>query len=142
MAKKLKANTVLSEKSDNFIEKINSEMYYQSDFSSDSFDFNWVDEIEFACPYLDNIVTNPKVALIKEEDVVKIEKAKKVSVASIKNLSKNTHFIDKVDEETEEVQPSKLLIERTEETFNTYENRFLFTLVYNLSRFIMLKEKN
>lgn len=141
MAKKLKVNTVLSEKSDNFIEKINSEMYYQSDFSSDSFDFNWVDEIEFACPYLDNIVTNPKVALIKEEDVVKIEKAKKVSVASIKNLSKNTHFIDKIDEETEEVQPSKLLIERTEETFNTYENRFLFTLVYNLSRFIMLKEK-
>lgn len=70
-------------------------MYYQSDFSSDSFDFNWVDEIEFACPYLDNIVTNPKVALIKEEDVVKIEKAKKVSVASIKTYLKTLTLLIK-----------------------------------------------
>ncbi len=141
MSKKLKLDTNLNEKAETFIDKINSEMHFQSDYSSNSFDFNWLDELEFACPYIDNIFRNPRVALIKEEDIVNIEKTKKVSVASIKDLSKNTHYIEKINEETDEVQPSRLLIERTEETYNTYENRFIFTLVFNLSRFIMAKEK-
>lgn len=140
MAKGLKLNKELNKKSELFIEKVNSQMYYQSDLSSDLINFNWVDQIEHACPYIDNIVRNPKVALVREEDVVKVEKAKKVSVASIKDLSRHTHYIEKIDEETMEVQPSKILIERSEETFNTYENRFIFTLIYNLYRFVRDKE--
>lgn len=140
MAKGLKLNKELNKKSELFIEKVNSQMYYQSDLSSDLINFNWVDQIERACPYIDNIVRNPKVALVREEDVVKVEKAKKVSVASIKDLSRHTHYIEKIDEETMEVQPSKILIERSEETFNTYENRFIFTLIYNLYRFVRDEE--
>ncbi|MDD4795664.1 MAG: DUF2357 domain-containing protein [Bacilli bacterium] len=140
MAKGLKLNKELNKKSELFIEKVNSQMYYQSDLSSDLINFNWVDQIEHACPYIDNIVRNPKVALVREEDVVKVEKAKKVSVASIKDLSRHTHYIEKIDEETMEVQPSKILIERSEETFNTYENRFIFTLIYNLYRFVRDEE--
>ncbi len=137
----LKLNEKLNNKSELFTKNINSKMVYQSEFSSTSLDFSWVELIEKACPYIDNIVTNPKVSLIKEEDVVKVEKAKKISVASVKDLSKNTHYIEKIDAITSEVQPSKLLIERTEETYNTYENRVLYTLIYNLSRFVMQKEK-
>ncbi|MDD2238962.1 MAG: DUF2357 domain-containing protein [Bacilli bacterium] len=138
---KLELNKKLNDKSDIFIQKISSNMFYQADFSSDFLEFNWIDEIEYACPYIDNIFTNPKVALIKEEDVVKVERAKKISVSSIKDLSRHTHYIDKIDEVTQEVTPSKILIERSEETFNTYENKFIFTLIYNLSRFVMKKEK-
>jgi predicted component of viral defense system (DUF524 family) len=115
-------------------------MYYESNFNGDSMSFEWVDEVEFACPYLDNIVRNPKVALIKEEDVVKIEKAKKISVASVKDLSKHTHYIEKITE-NDEVQPAKILIQRHEETYNTYENRFIYTFIYNLTNFIHKKEK-
>lgn len=140
MAKGLKLNKELNKKSEIFTSKVESQMYYQSDLSSDSINFNWVDQIEHACPYIDNIVRNPKVALVREEDVVKVEKAKKVSVASIKDLSRHTHYIEKIDEKTMEVQPSKILIERSEETFNTYENRFIFTLIYNLYRFVRDKE--
>ena len=140
MGKALKLNNDLNKKSDLFTEKVNSQMYYQSDLSGDLINFEWVDRIEFACPYIDNIVRNPKVALVREEDVVKVEKAKKVSVASIKDLSRHTHYIEKIDEATMEVQPSKILIERSEETFNTYENRFIFTLIYNLHRFVRDKE--
>lgn len=138
---KLELNKKLNDKSDIFIQKISSNMFYQADFSSDFLEFNWIDEIEYACPYIDNIFANPKVALIKEEDVVKVERAKKISVSSIKDLSRHTHYIDKIDEVTQEVTPSKILIERSEETFNTYENKFIFTLIYNLSRFVMKKEK-
>ncbi|MDD4187910.1 MAG: DUF2357 domain-containing protein [Bacilli bacterium] len=140
MAKGLKLNKELNKKSNFFREKVNSQMYYQSDLSSDSINFKWVDQIEHSCPYIDNIVRNPKVTLIREEDVVKVEKAKKVSVASIKDLSRHTHYIEKIDEDTMEVQPSKILIERSEETFNTYENRFIFTLIFYLQRFVADKE--
>ena len=138
---KLELNKKLNDKSDTFIQKLSSEMFYQADFSSNFLEFKWIDEIEYACPYIDNIFTNPKVALVREEDVVKVERAKKISVSSIKDLSRHTHYIEKIDETTQEVTPSKILIERSEETFNTYENKFIFTLIYNLSRFIMKKEK-
>lgn len=130
----------LKKKSEAFIEKIGSEMHFKSEFASDSMLFDWVNEIEFACPYIDNIIRNPKLTLINEDDVVKIEKAKKITVASVKDLSKHTHFIEKIDKKTNEVHPSKILIERREETFNTYENRFIYTLIHNLLRFIMRKE--
>lgn len=142
MAKKhaISINEELNEKSDMFVEKINSNMFYQSELTSDSMSFDWVNEIEFACPYLDNIVRNPKVALIKEEDVIKIEKARKITVASVKDLSKHTQYIEEINKKTDEVRPSKILIVRNEETFNTYENRFVYSLIDNMQKFIMRKE--
>lgn len=130
----------LIKRSELFIDSINSEMYFESEVDSDSMSFGWLEELEFAFPYLDNIIRNPRLALVTEEDIVKIEKAKKIGVASVKNLSKNTHFIDKITE-NQEVQPSKILIERREETYNTYENRFIYTLIYNIVRFLIDKEE-
>ncbi len=115
-------------------------MHFISEVASDSISFDWINQLEFVCPYLDNIIRNPKVTLINESDVVKIEKARKITVESVKDLSKHTHFIDKIDPITNEVKPSKILVLRREETFNTYENRFIYTLLSNLSRFMMKKE--
>ena len=80
-----------------FMKKISSNMHFKSELTNNSMSFDWVNEMEFACPYLDNIVRNPKIALVKEEDIVKIGKAKKTSVASIKDLSRHTHFIEKIN---------------------------------------------
>lgn len=130
----------INEKTELFMQKINSEMYFKSELASNSISFDWVSELEFACPYIDNIIRNPKLALINEDDVVKIEKARKISVESVKDLSKHTHYIEKIDPETNEVHPSKILILRREETFNTYENRFIYTLINHFIRFLMKKE--
>jgi hypothetical protein len=129
------------EKSEIFMKKINSNMHFKSELASESISLTWVNEIEFACPYIDNIIRNPRLALINESDVVKIEKARKITVDSVKDLSKHTHFIEKIDKVTNEVKPSKILILRREETFNTYENRFIYTLINNLSRFMIRKER-
>ena len=139
-AKKIHSDEKLAEKSELFMQNVSSDMSFKSEITNDSMSFDWVNEIEFSCPYLDNIVRNPKVALIKEEEVVKIEKARKITVASVKDLSKHTHFIEKIDRTTNEVRPSKILIEHHEETFNTYENRFIYTLIDNMLKFIMRKE--
>ena len=72
---------------------------------------------------------------------MKIEQAKKVTVETIKHLSKNTNFIQTVDSQTGDVTPSKLLNVRKEETYNTYENRLIYTLVNNMKLFIKRRKE-
>lgn len=124
-----------------FLKKINSKINFKSDFLGDALNFDWLDQIEFSLTFLDNIVRKPKLSLIREENVVKIEKSKRVTVDSIKDLSKHTNYIAKIDEETEDVEPSKILDIRSEETYNIYENRFFYTLYNNLVRFVTRKEE-
>ena len=143
MAKKAKivVNEDLNLKTKMFMENVSSVMSYKSELTSNSISTDWIDLFELCFPFMDNIIRVPKVTLIKEEEVVKTEKARKIGVASVKDLTKHTQFIEKIDAITDEVQPSKILIERYEETFNTYENRFIYTTVDNASRFISKKER-
>lgn len=138
----LSGDQIVSEKSKNFIKNINSDMHFKSEFSANGTNFDWLNEVEFSLIYLDNIVRSPRVILVNEEEVVKVERAKKITVASIKNLARNTHFIEKIDEASKDVQPSKILEVRSEESYNTYENRFIFTLIDMLTRFIARQEES
>lgn len=104
-------------------------------------ELDWIDEIEKAVPYIDNIFENPKRFIITEEEILNIEKSKKVGVATVKHLSKHTNFISEVDEETGDIKPEKLLNELKEETFNTYENRFIYTLVDLMDSFVRRMEE-
>ena len=108
------------EKSKLFLKNINSDMHFKSEYSANGINFERLNEVEFALIYLDNIVRSPRVILVNEEEVVKVERAKKITVASIKNLARNTHFIEKVDDLTKDVQPYKILEVRSEESYNTY----------------------
>ena len=118
-----------------FIDKLDSEMHFKSDFTGDSLNFDWIDEIESVCPYIDNIYRKPKLTLAREEMVIKVEKAKKITVASIKDLAKHTNYVTKQNDKTKEVEPEKILDIRNEETYNIYENRFLYTLLNDLEKF-------
>ena len=128
-------------KSQMFLKKIESDLYFKSDYSGKLLSFDWLDKIEEACPFIDIIVRIPKIALIREEEIVKVERAKNITVASIKNLSKHTEYINKVDKKPSDVEPNKILNVRNEETYNIYENVFLYTLVHDLDNFIASKEK-
>src|SRR5574344_1439907 len=131
----------IRQKCNKFNRKVDSSMHYKSDLFGNSLSFDWIDVIEQACPFIDNVIRVPKLTLIQESSVVKIEKAKKTNVDSVKDLSKHTNFISKIDKKTKDVQPEKILEVRNEETFNIYENRFLYTLLDNLNRFLMQKEE-
>ena len=82
------------EKSQLFIKNVNSDMHYKSELSSEGSNFDWLDEIEFALTYIDNIVRSPRVILVSEQEVVKIERAKKITVESVKDLARNTFYIE------------------------------------------------
>lgn len=129
------------QETDNFNRNNKSELDYNSSMNDDINSLEWLEIIEEVCPYIDNIVRAPKVSLVGETEVRKIEKAKKTSVDTVKDLSKHTDYIDKVDPVTGDVLPSKLLVSFREDTFNTYENRFIYTLILNLLRFMMEKEE-
>ena len=101
-------------------------------------DYSWVDVLDESIPYLDNIIRNPRRFIVSEEDIVPIEKTKKVAEESIKHLAVHTNLIQDVDEDGM-VKPIKLLNVFKEETIDLYENRFIKSLVDNLFQFVNTK---
>lgn len=104
------------------------------------YDDEWLSKMEETIRYIDNILRSPNRFIINEEEIVKIELARRITVDSIKHLSKNTNLIQKFDPKTDEVKPSKILNINKEESFNTYENRFIFTLINNMKMYIERKK--
>lgn len=126
-------------KIDSFNSKVSSKMKVKIEASKPKVESTWIEKMEDTLEYLDNILRAPTRLIVNEEEVVKIEKIKKVTVESIKHLSKNAGFIEDI-EENGDVKPGKLLNVFKEETFNTYENRFIYTLIQKML-IIIRKEK-
>ncbi len=129
-----------NKKVNSFNTKVSSKMNVKIETNKPKDEILWIEKMEDTLPYLENILRSPTRLIINEEEVVKIEKIKKVTVESIKHLSKNASFIDDIDENGD-VQPGKLLNVFKEETFNTYENRFIYTLIQRMLM-VIRKEKN
>jgi len=121
----------------------NTKTKYKLDSNTNGLNFNldWIDHMEEAIPYIDNIFASPKRFIINEEVILDIEKTKKVTIESIKHLSKHTNFISEYNESEDFIKPSKLLNVLKEETFNTYENRFIYTLVDLMEGLVRRLEK-
>lgn len=121
----------------------NIKSYYkiETNYEKNDVDFEWLNMIESTVRYLDNILRSPNRFIVNEEEVVQIEKARKITVESIKHLSKHTNFIQEI-EDNGDVKPSKILNINKEESYNTYENRFIYTLVLNIDTFITMRKKN
>lgn len=128
-----------SRKVEAFSNRINSKMTVRVETDKTKQEYLWIEKMEDTLEYLDNILRNPMRLIVNEEEVVKIEKIKKVTVEAIKHLSKNAGFIEDVTEEGD-VQPGKMLNVFKEESFNTYENRFIYTLIQKML-FTIRREK-
>ena len=124
------------ENTQKFMDSAESTLKVQVDKKIITKDTEWIDLMEEVIPHLDIIFRKPNRFIENEEEIVKIEQTRKVSVETIKHLSKNTNFIQKIDEKTGDVIPSRLLNVRKEESFNTYENRLIYTLMQNIKFFI------
>lgn len=126
---------------ENFKKGLVSNLHVKNKSNSSSYDDTWLVKMEETIRYLDNILRNPNRFIINEEEIVKIELARRITVDSIKHLSRNTNLIQDYDKDTGEVRPSKILNINKEETFNTYENRFIYTLINNMKLYIERKKK-
>ena len=117
-----------------FLHNLNSTLFVKRDYDLKDFDYEWLDIVEDCIPYIDNILRNPKRFIINEEEIVKVELARKVTVESVIHLTQHTNLIQKI-EDNGDVKPSKILNINKEESLDTYENRFIFTLINNLRMF-------
>lgn len=100
-------------------------------------DLRWVEEIEACIIPLDNIMRVPRKFIVQEEEIVPIERARKITNESIRHLAQHTNMIAKV--EGDDVTPNQILNVFREESYEVYENRFVFTLMQNLIRFIDIR---
>ena len=119
-----------------FLDTIDSKLEVKNKFRKVIYDYSWLEKMEDTMYYLDNIMRNPKKFIINEEEVVKIEKARKVTVESIRHLTQHTSYIQEFDQKSGEVKPSKILNINKEEDYDMYENRFIYTLLVNMKMFI------
>ncbi|MBR2984956.1 MAG: DUF2357 domain-containing protein, partial [Clostridia bacterium] len=104
-------------------------------FKKKIFDLDWVEAVEDAVIALDTIVRNPRKFIQQEEDIVDISLARSISTESVKHLAQHTNFISSVDKNGM-VIPSKILNISKEESFEIYENRFIYTLILKVHQFL------
>jgi DNA repair protein SbcC/Rad50 len=134
-------NTAEEPRLDTFNKNISSTAMVNLDYNNGG-STKWMDIFEDTLPDLDTILRNPNRFIINEEEVVKIEQARRVTVESIKHLSQNTNLIQDIDKKTGDVKPSKILNVNKEESFETYENKFIYSLIQNMKFFLSRKEKS
>ena len=125
-------------KNDKFDASLKSSYSLASNYEKIEADFGWLDIMEDTIKYLDNILRNPNRFIINDEEVVNVEQARRITVESIKHLAKHTNFIQEI-EDNGDVRPSKVLNINKDESFNTYENRLIYTLINNMRTFIDFK---
>ena len=123
-----------------FEKKVKSDLLVDLHYDKIDANFEWLDIMENTIRYIDNILRNPNRFIINEDEIVKIELARRVTVDSIKHLSRNTNLIQKI-EDNGDVKPSKILNINKEESYDTYENRFIYTLIVNMETFVEMKKK-
>lgn len=99
-------------------------------------DMEWVTAIEDTIPYIEKAIDEQRRFIIENNEVYRIDKAKIINKDSVKHLIQHTNFIDNIDERTGRVTPNKVLTIEREDSFETYENRFLITLIENALNFV------
>lgn len=98
-------------------------------------DTRWVDIIEDTIPHFIEISRNPRVIITQEELITNVVQAKKIDSQVVRHLCAHSYLVDALDENGD-VQPGKVLNIYKEETWNTYENRFVYTLLVKAYEFV------
>ena len=98
-------------------------------------DNTWINTIEDCLPALEEIVMNPRRTLTTEAEVVPVEKARRTTKESVIHLSAHTEYVKEV-KPNGDVIPSKILNISNEDFYQTYENRFIASLIRRLLVFV------
>lgn len=97
-------------------------------------DEEWISMIEDSLGAINTIIEKPRRFITTEEEVVPVSLAKKISADSVRHLSQNTQFLAPSDDGG--VHPTRILNVNTVETYDLYENRFIYHLIQRLLTFV------
>ena len=94
----------------------------------------WLTAIEDCLDDINVIIEKPRRYITTKEEVVPVALAKKITADSVRHLSMNTQFIASSDDG--DIHPTHILNVSVDETYDLYENRFLYHLIQRLVTFI------
>ncbi len=97
-------------------------------------DERWLTVVEEGIEAIFNIVDKPRRFITTSEEVVPVALAKKITSDSVRHLSQNTQYI--TTNEVGDIMPTKILNVTTEESYDLYENRFVYHLIQRLFAFV------
>ena len=97
-------------------------------------DEEWISVIEDSLDAINNVIEKPRRFITTEQEVVPVSLAKKISADSVRHLSQNTQFLAPSDDGG--VHPTKILNVNMAETYDLYENRFVYHLIKRLLTFV------
>ena len=103
---------------------------------------DWIEQIEQYLPFVEKAVLENRQFILQQGETQLIEKAKRVSKASVEHLSRHSELITHLPKPGEELIPDKIYVVENDSNFAVYENRFLYTLLCDLADFIDTKYTN
>ena len=100
---------------------------------------DWIEYVEANLGYVENAILENRQFILQQGETMLIEKAKRVSKASVEHLAQHSELITHVPEPDEELIPDKIYVVENDSNFAVYENRFLYMLLLTLSDFVDLR---
>ena len=97
-------------------------------------DERWLTTIEESLDAINEIIDKPRRFITTSEEVVPVALAKKITADSVRHLSMHTQFI--ASDADGDIQPTRILNVSVEESYDMYENRFVYYLIQKLVTFI------
>ncbi|MBQ7625402.1 MAG: DUF2357 domain-containing protein, partial [Clostridia bacterium] len=98
-------------------------------------DEEWLTTIEEALPSIAKIIEKPRRFVETHEEIVPVDLARRITADSVRHLSMNTQYIS-AGSDPEDVHPTHILTVTNEDSYNLYENRFIYYLIQRLVVFI------
>jgi len=102
-------------------------------------DDDWLLKIEEALPFIERAVKENRQFILRQEETVPIEKARRVSKTSVEHLARHSQMIKREPEPGEDIIPEKILMTENVGTYAVYENRFLYMLLCYIKDFSKIK---
>ena len=98
-------------------------------------DMEWVEMIEGKLPYIEKAIDEQRKFIEEYKEVDRIDKVKQVGKDAVQHLTQHANLIMAIEPDGS-VIPERLLNTHREDSFATYENRFLHTLIHNCISFV------
>ena len=99
-------------------------------------ELDWIEFIESHLGYIENAILENRQFILQQGETLLIEKAKRVSKASVEHLAQHSEMITHLPEPGGDIIPDKIYVVENDSNFAVYENRFLYMLLLELTVFV------
>ena len=113
----------------------NKKVFNKTQTEIRNFKMDFLDKIESVYPSLLKIMKNPHKSIRYDDEIVNVEKARKINSDTVRHLASHTQFIREIDKDNN-VIPSKVMTTFADEELAIYENRFIKSLVKRIEIFL------